>query len=165
MSTPCWWSVFRICVQSTTGLQVVYCGNCSLPPEYCEFGPKPIFKKCKKWHGENGIGGDAGGVDVEENAETKEEEEEEITSKKGKKEDRKAAEKVKAAEKKFIHVIVNMRNKKKAITIVRGLETHGVDDLKAAAKKFSKKFACSATASKNVKGCDSFVFAEFFFFC
>jgi hypothetical protein len=28
-------------------LQVIYCGVCGLPPEYCEFGPD--FEKCKPW--------------------------------------------------------------------------------------------------------------------
>jgi len=27
--------------------QVLYCGVCGLPPEYCEFGPE--FEKCKPW--------------------------------------------------------------------------------------------------------------------
>jgi len=33
------------------GLEVLYCGICSLPPEYCEFGPS--FEKCKPWLIEN----------------------------------------------------------------------------------------------------------------
>ena len=28
-------------------LKVVYCGECSMPPEYCEHGPAP--DKCKTW--------------------------------------------------------------------------------------------------------------------
>ncbi|KAL6496524.1 hypothetical protein OROGR_029782 [Orobanche gracilis] len=28
-------------------VQVLYCGVCGLPPEYCEFGPD--FEKCKPW--------------------------------------------------------------------------------------------------------------------
>ncbi|KAH9287681.1 hypothetical protein KI387_031798, partial [Taxus chinensis] len=28
-------------------VKVVYCGVCSLPAEYCEFGPD--FEKCKPW--------------------------------------------------------------------------------------------------------------------
>ncbi|KAI4330294.1 hypothetical protein MLD38_028594 [Melastoma candidum] len=28
-------------------VKVLYCGVCSLPPEYCEFGPN--FEKCKRW--------------------------------------------------------------------------------------------------------------------
>merc|ERR1711972_958944 len=38
------------------------------------------------------------------------------------------------------------RGKKKNITIVRGLDTCGVD-LKKAAKKFGQKFACGSTVS------------------
>lgn len=27
--------------------EILYCGVCGLPPEYCEFGPD--FNKCKPW--------------------------------------------------------------------------------------------------------------------
>ena len=31
-------------------LDVVYCGKCGLPPEYCEFSPKSFdIEECKKW--------------------------------------------------------------------------------------------------------------------
>lgn len=28
-------------------VKVLYCGECGLPAEYCEFGPE--FEKCKPW--------------------------------------------------------------------------------------------------------------------
>ena len=31
----------------TYPLQVLYCGNCSLPIEYCEYHPQ--YDKCKQW--------------------------------------------------------------------------------------------------------------------
>jgi hypothetical protein len=31
-------------------LNVVYCGKCGLPPEYCEWSPKQFdIEDCKKW--------------------------------------------------------------------------------------------------------------------
>ena len=32
-------------------LKVEYCGECSMPPEYCENGP--CFDKCQEWLKEN----------------------------------------------------------------------------------------------------------------
>jgi len=38
-------------MESEYPLNIVYCPICTLPPEYCEFGPS--FSKCKKWIAEN----------------------------------------------------------------------------------------------------------------
>lgn len=35
-------------------VKVLYCGVCSLPAEYCEFGPD--FEKCKPWLIQNATG-------------------------------------------------------------------------------------------------------------
>lgn len=99
-------------------LNVTYCDQCSLPPEYCE------FTDCVKR--------DADGQDAEHKRQTRG----------GKAQGPKAK---KQAEKK-LEVFRSNRGKKKFVTSVVGMATFGVD-LKEASKTFSKKFACSSSVT------------------
>nr|KYP59300.1 Translation machinery-associated protein 22 [Cajanus cajan] len=127
-------------------VRVLYCGVCSLPPEYCEFGSD--FDKCKPWLIQNvpdlypnlikeandkeadrvadklqGTGISSGAGDGAASSAPKEEEKQEV----------------------IIEKVV--RNKRKCITTVKGLELFGVK-LSDASKKLGKKFATGASVVK-----------------
>jgi len=129
--------------QVTYPMTVIYCGNCGLPPEYCEYYPD--FDNCRKWLEANlpsemgGLSLGAGGGEGEE-------------GKKGRQ--KRGGKGLVSAKKpgggktgpKKICVSRAPRGKKKSVTVVTGLGTFGVD-LKAAAKFFSTKFACSSSVT------------------
>ena len=119
---------------------VQYCGNCSMPFEFCEYYPD--FDSCKKWLSEKlpeqfeklGTGeteGEAGEAD------------EKKRQKRGGKGMMKAKKKEAEVEKKIV-LSKAPRGKKKAVTVVQGLRTFGID-LKVASKFFSSRFACSSS--------------------
>lgn len=136
-------------------LKVLYCEVCGLPPEYCEFGPD--FEKCKPWllqhapgaypellkeqteKAAEGLDGlrlpDGAGQASSSGAAAVEEVK------------RLPGGKVKKKEKPEVIVEKVTRNKRKAITIVKGMELFGVK-LNDAAKKFGKKFASGASVVK-----------------
>lgn len=105
-------------------LNVEYCPDCSLPPEYCEFtdcSRKPVE------------GTDSGNPnDPDHKRQTRG----------GKALGPKAK---KQAEKKM-QVFRSNRGKKKFVTVIVGMGTFEVD-LKEASKLFSKKFACSSSVT------------------
>ncbi|KAJ9056388.1 Translation machinery-associated protein 22 [Entomophthora muscae] len=146
-------------VESTSELKpsiekqtLLYCRVCTMPPEYCEFGPAP--EKCKKWLFDNEsevydkLYSDAPSAtdDGPTSAETRAA--------------RKAAEKIKNEEIKKDKARVTIkrieRNKRKFITSISGLEVLGVD-LKKASKLFAGKLACGASVTKNNQGADEIV--------
>jgi len=160
------------------GKEVPYCPNCSFPFEYCEYGP--TWDKCKAWLEENDLyatyyepkeGVEPKVVDPVADATKKvedlsvadedadEADEDEKTDEKKEKKTKKNKRGGKVATKevvedkkvvpKFCHISKNQRNKRKCITVVKGLETYNLK-LKDVAKKFSKKFACSASVSNGV---------------
>ncbi|CAB4058418.1 unnamed protein product [Lepeophtheirus salmonis] len=96
-------------------LQVDYCENCSMPLEFCEYYPD--YEGCKK----NEDGGD---------------EEAKKRQKRGGKGMLKAKKKDQDIEKK-ISLFIAPRGKRKAVTVVQGLKTFGVD-LKVASKFFGQ---------------------------
>ncbi|KAI5078475.1 hypothetical protein GOP47_0006146 [Adiantum capillus-veneris] len=136
---------------------VLYCAVCSLPAEYCEFGPD--FEKCKPWLIKNApelypdlvkeeadrtaeqlggleilggpakIGGSTSELKVDEEVKTL------------------PGGKVKKKEKPEVLVEKVVRNKRKCVTIVRGLDMFGIK-LTDASKKFGKKFASGASVVK-----------------
>ena len=120
-------------------LSVEYCGNCSMPFEYCEYYPD--IEGCKKWLETNLPDQfeklSAGGEDGDGT------EDEKKRQKRGGKGMMKAKKKEAAAEKKII-LSIAPRGKKKAVTVVKGLTTFGID-LKTAQKFFSSRFACSSS--------------------
>ncbi|KAF9093940.1 Translation machinery-associated protein 22 [Mortierella sp. GBA35] len=136
--------------------EVPYCGFCSLPPEYCEFGP--TLEKCKHWLSKNDkvlyailyntlddqlAGVSLGGDGPEED----------------KKKAKEAAKIEKQMQKKMQSKVLIKRierTKRKCVTSVFGLENFDVD-LKKAAKLFANKFACGSSVTKNNQGNDEIV--------
>ncbi|KAF6148790.1 hypothetical protein GIB67_038123 [Kingdonia uniflora] len=142
-------------------VQVLYCGVCSLPPEYCEFGPD--FVKCKPWLIENAPnaypdlikeGNSNDGDEVSEKLQsikissgapaassggTSTSKQEEVK--------RLPGGKIKKKDKQEVIIEKVVRNKRKCVTIVKGLELFGVK-LNDASKKLGKKFATGASVVK-----------------
>jgi density-regulated protein DRP1 len=135
----------------TRAAKVVYCPNCGMPPDFCDFD-KTTFEKCKPWIMQN-----CPQYYPELFKDLSSEEQEKV-----KKAAADAAEakpkllpggKVKKEEvqKVVIRKAPGARNKKKLMTIVSGLDTYGVK-LDKAAKLFAKKFSCGCSVSKGVPG-------------
>ncbi|KAL3535610.1 hypothetical protein ACH5RR_004071 [Cinchona calisaya] len=134
-------------------VQVVYCGVCGLPPEYCEFGSD--FEKCKPWLIQNApdlypdllkeaeakeadkVSGQLQSTSISDGSSTSKPEEVK----------RLPGGKVKKKEKQEIIIEKVTRNKRKCITTVKGLELFGVK-LSDASKKLGKKFATGASVVK-----------------
>ncbi|XP_071544195.1 density-regulated protein homolog isoform X2 [Panulirus ornatus] len=122
-------------------LNVTYCGNCTMPIEYCEYYPG--YDKCKQWLEKNlpdmfqklmdGGGGSEEGGD-----------EEKKRQKRGGKGMVKAKKKAEEGPRKVV-VFVAPRGKKRN-TVVTGLKTFNID-LKVAAKFFGTKFACGSSVT------------------
>ncbi|KAJ6820611.1 translation machinery-associated protein 22 [Iris pallida] len=149
-------------------VRVLYCQVCSLPAEYCEFGPD--FEKCKPWLLQNaphlypdllkdaigkeadsaadqlqsvgisdsGDGGGGGGPSNQPGG-TSASKPEEVR--------RLPGGKIKKKEKKEVVIEKIVRNKRKCVTVVKGLELFGVK-LSDASKKLGKKFATGASVVK-----------------
>ena len=120
-------------------LVLEYCGNCSMPREYCE--NYPDYEGCKKWLAEK-MPEQFEKLSVDGTTE-EEKEEEKKRQKRGGKGMMKAKKKEAEVEKR-ITLSKAPRGKKKAVTVVTGLRTFGID-LKVASKFFSSKFACSSS--------------------
>ncbi|KAJ3325410.1 Translation machinery-associated protein 22 [Boothiomyces sp. JEL0866] len=121
---------------------ITYCGVCSMPPEYCEFGS--TVPECKSWLQENDseLFAELYPDGIEPAAEPKEGEEQ--------KEQKPESKKKKKAVKQVV-ITITERTKRKRITNVKGLELFDVE-LKKAAKTFANKFATSAAVVKNGAG-------------
>lgn len=170
--------------EKTQPVRVLYCPICSLPAEYCEFGPD--FEKCKPWLIKNapelypdlvreanekeadkvsdqlqsvGIS-DGGGAGSTASGDTSSSKKEEVK--------RLPGGKIKKKEKQEVIIEKVVRNKRKCITIVKGLDLFGVK-LSDASKKLGKKFATGASVVKgptekeqiDVQGDISFDIVEF----
>ncbi|KAH8820299.1 translation machinery-associated protein 22 [Xylogone sp. PMI_703] len=140
---------------------VVYCGVCSLPPEYCEFGG--TVKKCQDWLQKNhpemyeriwsddAIAAAASTLSLD-------------AQKRAAKDAQKKAQKAEAQEQKHLATIAASkvyikrveRNKRKYVTAVSGLEAFGLD-LKKVAKDFGKKFATGSSVTKTASGGEEIV--------
>ncbi|KAE8718828.1 WD repeat-containing protein DWA1-like [Hibiscus syriacus] len=136
---------------------VQYCQVCGLPPEYCEFGPE--FEKCKPWliqnapdlypdllKAANANEADkvadqlqSTGISSADSGGSSEAKQEEVK--------RLPGGKIKKKEKKEVIIEKVVRNKRKCITTVKGLELFGVK-LSDASKKLGKKFATGASVVK-----------------
>ncbi|KAJ8326006.1 hypothetical protein BDV3_003856 [Batrachochytrium dendrobatidis] len=130
---------------TTRVVEVLYCGHCSVPPEYCEFGT--AIAECKAWlktHDQNLFVKLYGETElVQAQVSTLDiscQEPAAVPSKSSKKTTPKAKVVLSTIE----------RTKRKRITIVNGLEKFDVD-LKKAAKQMASKFACGASVSKNAQ--------------
>lgn len=140
---------------------IVYCGVCSLPPEYCEFGG--AFKRCKEWLEKNEIqlfnklyGVDALDTAVSSLSLEKQEELEKKMLKQQAKEEAKAERELqkKLSSKVIIRRIE--RNKRKHVIAIVGLEVFDID-LKKLAKTFASKFATGASVTKTADGKDEII--------
>ncbi|KAI9894249.1 MAG: Translation machinery-associated protein 22 [Vezdaea aestivalis] len=131
---------------------VVYCGVCSLPPEYCEFGG--TVKKCQEWLEDNDsemasrlYSDDAVSASLSSLSLDAQKRAAKDASKKAAKAS--AAEAREAEKKQSSKVLIKRveRNKRKYVTAVSGLEAHGLE-LRKVAKDFGKKFATGSSVTK-----------------
>ncbi|PMD41877.1 translation machinery-associated protein 22 [Hyaloscypha variabilis F] len=140
---------------------VVYCGACSLPPEYCEFGG--IVKKCQDWlqknhpemydrlWSEDALAAATSTLSLD-------------AQKRAEKDAHKKALKAEALEQKHLQQIAESkvtikrveRNKRKFVTTVTGLEAFGLENKKVA-KDLGKKFATGASVTKVPSGGEEIV--------
>jgi len=147
--------------EPTPPLQVSYCGICSFPLEYCEFGSS--LTRCKEWlkaeqpdefdkyYSDEALQAKIGTLSLD--AQTK-------LEKEAMKKEAKADAKADAALKKKLSSQVTIkrieRTKRKHVTTIYGLEAFSID-LKKAAKQLAGRFATGASVTKNAQGFDEIV--------
>ncbi|KAL8388414.1 hypothetical protein RB595_009262 [Gaeumannomyces hyphopodioides] len=140
---------------------VIYCGVCTLPPEYCEYGG--TVRKCQDWlqkaHPDmysriwspEALEAATASLSVE-------------AQQRAEKDAKKKAAKAEAAEQKQADKLASSvvtikrieRNKRKFVTSITGLEAFGLD-LKKVAKEFGKKFATGSSVTKVPSGGEEIV--------
>ncbi|KAI1005493.1 hypothetical protein K3495_g2720 [Podosphaera aphanis] len=140
---------------------IVYCGVCQLPPEYCEFGG--TVKKCQEWlqkthlnmynllWSEDALSTAVSSLSVD-------------AQKRAEKDAHKKALKAEAAEAKQAATIASSkvilkrveRNKRKFVTTVSGLEAFSLENKKVA-KDLGKKFATGSSVTKLPNGGEEIV--------
>jgi len=133
--------------------KVVYCGVCTLPPEYCEFGG--TTKKCEDWlkshhpdlHKKIYTEDAALAASLTTLSVAAQERASKDAAKKAAKAE--AQEEREASKRAASKVLIKRveRNKRKYVTAVQGLEAFGLD-LKKVAKEFGKKFATGSSVTK-----------------
>ncbi|CAD5225667.1 unnamed protein product [Bursaphelenchus okinawaensis] len=129
----------------TYPLKVVYCGECTLPMEYCAFGGRSA--KCKEWLDKNLSDLASEGITInDDDGDAKDEKKHQKRGGKG------TAKPVKEQKNQQITLQRAPRGKNKSVTVVKGLSTFGID-LKPASKYFAGKFACGSS----VTGADEIV--------
>ncbi|QPG75266.1 hypothetical protein FOA43_002616 [Brettanomyces nanus] len=134
-------------------VHVLYCGECTLPVEYCEFGK--TLKKCKQWLHENNSEQYNKLYNSEAPAQSSlsKEREAEISESLAKmqlKEERKQAREMRKLQQEKILIKRIPRTKHKNIIAISNLDQFDID-MKKLAKKFSSKFATGASVSKNIE--------------
>lgn len=122
-------------------IMMEYCGNCSMPFEFCEYYPD--VEGCKKWMADK-LPDKFEKLTTDDGADG-EDADGKKRQKRGGKGMMKAKKKEAELEKKII-LSIAPRGKKKAVTVVQGMKTFGID-LKVASKFFSSKFACSSSVT------------------
>jgi len=125
----------------TYPLEVLYCGNCSMPIEYCEYYPE--YDKCKQWL-ERNLPSEFEKIKLSDEAPEGAGDEEKKRQKRGGKGMMKAKKKDDGP--KQVCVSRAPRGKKKSVTLVTGLSSFGID-LKVAAKFFGTRFACGSSVT------------------
>lgn len=135
--------------------QVTYCGVCSFPPEYCEFGVS--FKRCKEWLAQNErslfdkLYSDEALANATSTLSL--EKEEKIHKDLEKKQAREEAKLEKELQRKLASKVVIKRierNRRKHIISISGLEVFNIE-AKKLAKTFALKFATGASVTKNAE--------------
>ena len=154
-----------VMIDASNPQQVLYCGVCSMPPEYCEYGT--CYDRCLPWIMENcpeiiasnhNVGGAAPVVAVEGEvvdgvAKISLEGTEAGDAEKKKPRGGGAAAPKKAKELDTKIVIAKVqRQKRKYITVVGGLETVPDLKIKDAARIFGKKFSSGASVQEAPNG-------------
>ncbi|AWU76397.1 hypothetical protein CAS74_000347 [Pichia kudriavzevii] len=137
----------------------LYCGVCTLPVEFCEFGK--TLKKCKAWLQEE----NPSLFDVLYNSNNESslssETEAKLSSSIAKmqlKEERKQERELENLKNSKILIKRIPRSKHKNICAIQNLEILGNDiDLKKTAKKFASKFATGSSVSKNAENKEEIV--------
>ncbi|VUC33820.1 unnamed protein product [Clonostachys rosea] len=140
---------------------VTYCGVCTLPPEYCEYGG--TVKKCQDWLQENhpALYGRIWSPEALEAATAALSVD---AQKRAARDAQKKTAKAEAAEAKQADKLAKSvitikrieRNKKKFVTAVIGLEAFGLE-LKKVAKDLGKKFATGSSVTKVPSGGEEIV--------
>ncbi|KAK7969820.1 Translation machinery-associated protein 22 [Apiospora saccharicola] len=142
------------------GRHVTYCGVCTLPPEYCEYGG--TAKKCQDWlqKAHPSMYEQIWSPALEAATANLSVAAQERAAKDAKK---KAAQAEKAEQKeadKKANSVVTIkrveRNKRKYVTAISGLEAFGLDNKKVA-KEFGKKFATGSSVTKLPSGGEEIV--------
>ncbi|KAJ0416196.1 translation initiation factor SUI1 [Aspergillus carlsbadensis] len=145
--------------QPPTELQarrLTYCGVCTLPPEYCEFGG--TAKKCQDWlkdnhtdlyqrlYSEDSISANLSTLSVSV--------QERVAKDAAKKEAKAAAAEARDAERRAtskVQIKRVERNKRKHVSVITGLEVYGLENKKVA-KELGKKFATGSSVTKSAAG-------------
>ncbi|VDD93152.1 unnamed protein product [Enterobius vermicularis] len=130
----------------TYPLVVQYCGECSMPLEYCEYSGKP--DKCRQWQEKN-LPDEIEKLQIVNDDEVADAEKKH--QKRGGKGSKAASEKSASSKKKVsgpskITLQRALRGRNKSVTVIKGLATFDVD-LKAAAKFFAGRFACGSSVT------------------
>ncbi|KAE8145795.1 translation initiation factor SUI1 [Aspergillus avenaceus] len=135
---------------------VTYCGVCTLPPEYCEFGG--TAKKCADWlkehhlelyqrlYSEEALNANLSSLSVSA--------QERAAKDAAKKEAKAALAEARDAERKAaskIQIKRVERNKRKHVTVITGLEVYGMENKKLA-KELGKKFATGSSMTRSAAG-------------
>ncbi|XP_022731957.1 translation machinery-associated protein 22-like isoform X2 [Durio zibethinus] len=149
-------------------VKVLYCPICSLPAEYCEFGPD--FEKCKPWLINNApdlyphllkeaderdaskVSEQLQSVGISSAADVAASSSQPGDASSSKQEEvkRLPGGKIKKKEKQEVVIEKVVRNRRKCITIMKGLDLFGIK-LSDASKKLGKKFATGASVVKVYK--------------
>nr|XP_002126234.1 density-regulated protein-like [Ciona intestinalis] len=123
-------------------LKVIYCPECSLPLEYCEFMPEAVLAKCREWREKNLDVLEQEGVEMS-SLTLDEPSGDKKRQKRGGRGNLKAKQK---KEPEVVRIAKIPRGKRKFMTRVQGLATFDVN-LKKASKLFAQKFSCGSSVS------------------
>uniref|UniRef100_A0A5S6QJV4 Density-regulated protein n=1 Tax=Trichuris muris TaxID=70415 RepID=A0A5S6QJV4_TRIMR len=121
-------------------VKVDYCGECSLPTEYCEYGPSP--DRCREWMKKH-LPALFAELSVNEDLTEAHDMEEKKRQKRGGKA---SAKPKRPVETQPVTLARAPRGKNKFVTIVNGLSCYAIN-LKVASKYFAQKFACGSSVT------------------
>eukprot|EP01102_Stenamoeba_stenopodia_P014126 TRINITY_DN4661_c0_g1_i1.p1 TRINITY_DN4661_c0_g1~~TRINITY_DN4661_c0_g1_i1.p1 ORF type:complete len:202 (-),score=64.91 TRINITY_DN4661_c0_g1_i1:80-685(-) len=132
---------------------VEYCKICSLPYEYCEYGPSPDKCAAANSGSSSASSSSTSSTEATVAATASSDDSASASKEEPKKEEVKKLPggKTKKKDEPTILISKNQRNKRKFVTVVAGLEGFGIK-LKDAAKVMANKFACGASVTKTPTG-------------
>lgn len=140
---------------------VLYCGVCSFPPEFCEFGGS--FKRCKEWleqndkdlyeklYSEDALANATSTLSIDKEQKIAKE-----LEKKQAKEEAKQERELKKQLASKVTIKRIERNKRKHVIAISGLEVFDID-MKKLSKTFASKFATGASVTKNAEKKDEII--------